>query len=86
MKAIRYPMTQEALVNHVQDFITDYMKVRARQPKPRDQEVLTDYMSGMELLARSLGVDCTCTWRRYSKMPDTCICRPLTPRERRGRR
>lgn len=76
---MRYPLSQQTIQKRALSMMTDYAKLRDMPANRKDRDVLIDYISGMELMARQMGVDCGCHLSKDKTRP-LCECRLLPER------
>lgn len=76
---MKFPLSQAAVKKRALSMMTDYAKLRDMPANAKDRDVLIDYISGMELMARQMGVDCGCHLSKDKTRP-LCECRILPER------
>lgn len=73
---MRFPISQDTVRKKALNMMTHYSILRYNAPNKKERDVLTNYVSGMELMARQMGVDCTCRLTGVKGEP-LCSCKIL---------
>lgn len=78
-------LTQETVRKKALKMMTDYAKLRDMPANRKDRDLMINYLSGMELMARQFGVDCVCHLSGDKTRP-LCSCKILPEPGQRGLR